>query len=100
MRIQMMSLVIAAALAGCGGSKTPAPEPPDGDPKAAPSGAPKAALTQEACEAQGGEVVGDIGDGATHRPDYVCPSGRPPLGSISPPEGGPVAIEGSVCCPK
>jgi hypothetical protein len=56
-------------------------------------------MTAAECEAQGGKVVGDIGDGAIHRPDYVCPeSGQPPLGTITPEEGGPVAVEGSVCC--
>lgn len=49
-------------------------------------------LTPEECAAQGGTQIGDIGDGATQRPDYVCPNGQPPLGSV------PVGIEGSVCC--
>ena len=61
---------------------------------------PRTAIAQHDCEAQGGTVVGDIGDGATHRPEYVCPSGKPPLGDIAPPEGGPIAVEGAVCCPK
>jgi hypothetical protein len=56
-------------------------------------------LTAAACEAEGGTVVGDIGDGAIHQPDYRCPdSGEPPIGSIVPETDGPVAIEGSVCC--
>jgi hypothetical protein len=58
------------------------------------------ALTAQECEAGGGTVMGDIGDGAIHRADYVCPSGSAPSGSIRAPEGGPIAIEGSVCCPK
>jgi hypothetical protein len=56
-------------------------------------------LTAAECEAQGGQVIGDIGDGAIHRPDYRCAdSGEAPIGTIVPDEGGPVAIEGSVCC--
>ena len=57
-------------------------------------------LTSEQCDAQGGEVVGDIGDGATRRPDYLCPDGRPPTGNIAAPEGGPMPVEGAVCCPR
>jgi hypothetical protein len=55
-------------------------------------------LTAEECEAKGGSVVGDIGDGATQRPDYVCPSGGAPMGNIKAPAGGPMGVEGSVCC--
>jgi hypothetical protein len=56
-------------------------------------------LTAEACEAEGGTVVGDIGDGAIHRPDYRCSeSGEAPIGSIVAEAGGPIAIEGAVCC--
>lgn len=50
-------------------------------------------MTVEECEARQGTVVGDIGDGAVHRPDYVCPSGEPPIGTV------PSGIEGAVCCP-
>jgi hypothetical protein len=73
---------------------TPATDPAPGDGPARPE------LTAEACQANGGTVVGDIGDGATRRPDYRCPSGAKPVGNISAPAGGPIAIEGSVCCPK
>jgi hypothetical protein len=56
-------------------------------------------LTAGACEAQGGKVIGDIGDGAIHRPEYRCPdSGEAPIGSIVPDPGGPIASEGAVCC--
>jgi len=54
--------------------------------------AERTTLTPEECTAQGGTQIGDIGDGATQRPDYLCPNGQPPLGSV------PVGIEGSVCC--
>jgi len=57
-------------------------------------------MTAQECEAVGGSVVGDIGDGAIHRPDYLCASGAPPSASIRAAEGQPIAIEGSVCCPK
>jgi hypothetical protein len=55
-------------------------------------------VTNGECQAQGGSVVGDIGDGAIHRPDYLCANGKPPLGSIKAEQGEPVAIEGAVCC--
>jgi hypothetical protein len=65
-----------------------------------PPSAPAAqSLTAEECTAKNGEVVGDIGDGAIHRPEYRCPqNGQPPLGHITAAPGEPVAIEGAVCC--
>lgn len=75
------------------------PEPTTEAPAPAPEGEAKPGLTASACEAQGGKVVGDIGDGAVHRPEYRCPdSGEAPIGSIVADPGGPVAIEGAVCC--
>lgn len=80
----------------------PAPAEPQPGAESPPAEQPQPAgtsMTATECEAQGGKVVGDIGDGAIHRPDYVCPeSGQPPLGTITPEAGGPVAVEGSVCC--
>jgi hypothetical protein len=56
-------------------------------------------LTASACEAQGGTVVGDIGDGAIHQPEYRCPdSGEAPIGSIVAEPDGPIGVEGAVCC--
>jgi hypothetical protein len=56
-------------------------------------------LTAQACEAQGGEVIGDIGDGSIHQPEYRCPdSGEAPIGSVVADPDGPIAIEGAVCC--
>jgi hypothetical protein len=60
--------------------------------------ADRTALTQQQCEERGGGVVGDIGDGATHQADYVCPGGKPPLGDIEPAAQDPIAVEGSICC--
>lgn len=87
-------------LAGCGSSKPQ--EAPQTPPAAeAPSGtSDRKAIAQADCESQGGTVVGDIGDGATQRPGYMCPSGKAPLGSIAPAEGGPTPVEGAVCCPQ
>jgi len=104
----LASFLTCIGLFACGGSQsspeTPSEAPPSSEPAPAPSSAAgegaRPQLTAEACEASGGGVVGDIGDGAIHRPDYRCPSGKEPSGSIRAPEGGPVAVEGSVCCPK
>jgi len=91
-------------LAGCSKSTTPTTTPPDttSPPPASegtPDGAERPQLTAAACEAQGGKVQGDIGDGAIHKPEYKCPdSGEAPIGSIVPDAGGPTAIEGAVCC--
>jgi hypothetical protein len=84
-------LLLPVLLLACDkGGKTESP-PKDGE---------RPSLSASDCEAKGGTVVGDIGDGAIHRPDYVCPeSGKPPIGTIAADPGGPVAIEGSVCCP-
>lgn len=102
MHLGKLVLALALFVAGCGSSQAPQ-NPPTGD---ATSGDPATGtpasktLTKEECEAKSGTVVGDIGDGAIHRPDYVCASGKPPLGSIAQPAGGPIAIEGAVCCPQ
>ncbi len=106
MRTSTLCLVLALA-ASC--SKKPAepdtttPEPTTTDPVTTPAGdegkAERPALSAADCEAQGGKVVGDIGDGAIHKPDYKCEgSGEAPIGSIAPDPGGPTAIEGAVCC--
>ena len=56
-------------------------------------------LTRAECTADGGTIVGDIGDGSINDPDFLCPSGLPPLADISFLEGEPIATEGEVCCP-
>jgi hypothetical protein len=98
MHIQTIRWVVVVALAGCAASQQPPQAAPTDDPvKETPE---RKALTQEQCEAQAGRVVGDIGDGAIRRPGYLCTSGKPPLGDIASPAGGPIASEGSVCCPR
>lgn len=94
-------MIVTAALgltlvSGCAKSGADAP-PPSEPPTSTPAERP--ALTSAECEAKGGTIVGDIGDGAIHRPDYRCEGGEPPLGSIKAEEGGPMGVEGSVCCP-
>lgn len=88
---------MGSAVLACGGQQPPPNAPSEPEPKPAPE---RPSLTAEACEAGGGVVVGDIGDGAIHRPEYRCANGASPTGSIHAAEGGPIAIEGSVCCPK
>src|SRR5690606_6414753 len=39
-------------------------------------------ITSEECKARGGEIVGDIGDGAIYQEAYTCPSGEVPWGNI------------------
>jgi hypothetical protein len=71
----------------------------DKEPDPGVGGDQRPELTAAACEGQGGKVIGDIGDGAIHQPGYTCPdSGEAPIGSIVADPGGPVAIEGAVCC--
>jgi len=86
-------------LTGCSKKSSADPVPP-GEPSAAPGTDPgRPSLTTAECEARSGRVVGDIGDGAIHRPDYTCEGGQPPLGTIRPEGDEPIAVEGSVCCP-
>ena len=80
--------MFAVVFAGCVSSQSP---PPTGE---------RNTLSEQECKAQGGSVVGDIGDGATHRSDYVCASGKAPLGDMALPEQGPIPVEGAVCCPR
>jgi hypothetical protein len=86
-------------------TEPPSTEPPpvttedSEDPPPAPDETERTSITTADCEAKGGKVVGDIGDGAIHRPDYVCPdTGKPPIGSIAADPAGPTAVEGAVCC--
>jgi hypothetical protein len=106
----VLAVLVSSGMVACGGSQAQPEVPPEAapgplstvEPTVVPNGsaASRAEITAEECEAAGGTVVGDIGDGAIHRPEYRCPDGSPPSGNIRAPEGGPVAIEGGVCCPK
>ena len=90
----MIRWMSAVVFAGC--VATQPPESPTSDP----IDGKHPALSIRECEARGGTIVGDIGDGATHRPDYVCSSGKAPLGDIVLPNNEPFGIEGAVCCPR
>ena len=106
-RLLFVTSAIYPWVAGCGSSAGPAQAPNQAPPDSAiaprssgeaPSTRPT--LTAEACESSGGAVVGDIGDGATQRPEYRCANGAKPTGNVGASHGGPIAIEGSVCCPR
>lgn len=100
---------VAVFAAGCGGASEVPPQAAPGPaetseawpaPPPEESAPARPLITREECEASGGAVVGDIGDGAIHRAEYRCPSGAEPSGNIKAPEGGPVPVEGAVCCPE
>lgn len=55
-------------------------------------------LSNAECDEREGIIVGDIGDGAIFKPDYLCSNGQPPIATIVPAEGEPIASEGAVCC--
>ena len=59
---------VLALLVACGGGKQAAPPPQP----TAPTAGSASTMTAEECTSAGGEVVGDIGDGAIHRPEYRC----------------------------
>ena len=80
------------------GTKTSTPTNHTAKPEPVDDTTARPELTNAECEAKGGSVVGDIGDGAIHRPDYKCANGQPPIGSIVAETGQPVAVEGAVCC--
>ena len=83
--------MFAVACAGCIQSPPGSPTDDPLEPKT---------LSPEECKARDGTIVGDTGDGATHRPDYVCTSGKAPLGDIVLANNEPFGIEGAVCCPR
>lgn len=96
----LLAAITGPLITGCAKKTGESTETTAPDPTPAPSpGSARPTLTSAECEAKNGRIVGDIGDGAIHRPDYTCEGGQPPLGSISPGGGEPVPIEGSVCCP-
>jgi len=106
-RLNQAVLVVSVVCVGviaCGGAAVPPPAPISAEPATAVEPATglaaRPSISAEACEANGGSVVGDIGDGAIHRPEYRCVNGAEPTASIQAAPGGPIAIEGSVCCPR
>ena len=85
-----LSLSLSLLAAACGGADKPTPTTPDPDPTAeAPADDPAAPelMAHEQCEAAGGSVVGDIGDGSVQ-----CPEGTVEIGNVS---GG---VEAQLCC--
>jgi hypothetical protein len=111
MKVSILLVILTGAcigLVGCGGASSPAQAPSQAaaqpNPEATPSSdeamAARPKLTAQACEASGGAVVGDIGDGAIHRPEFRCPNGAKPIASVGAVEGEPIAVEGAVCCPR
>jgi hypothetical protein len=57
-------------------------------------------LSDKECTDQSGIITYDIGDGATHRPDYLCDGSRvPPMGTIATADCQLKGREGAVCCP-
>jgi hypothetical protein len=80
----MIAFALALALAACGGKKQPEPAEPLPAP-AEPT--PGAAMTPDECNARGGIVKGDIGDGQVR-----CDDGQEELGRVDQ------GIEGAVCC--
>jgi hypothetical protein len=89
-----LTLAISLSLAACGSSKptSSAPPPTDttneslGDTDSGDQGG-SGLMTAAECEAAGGTVVGDIGDGSVH-----CDDGWTESGNVS---GG---VEQQLCC--
>jgi hypothetical protein len=99
-KVLQLAAVVLMLVTGCAKHKSEEASPPPGAVDAPPGGHAKVpVITAAECEAQSGEVVGDIGDGAIYRADYTCASGKRPVGAIEPAAGEPIAIEGSICCP-
>jgi hypothetical protein len=86
--VLVTALAAASTLAGCGGSRSSDGETPKTEtaPEATPPGSSEP-ITQEACQAQGGRIAGDIGDGKVK-----CNEGEKEVGRVQ------LGIEGSLCC--
>eukprot|EP00525_Craspedostauros_australis_P002140 CAMPEP_0198127236 /NCGR_PEP_ID=MMETSP1442-20131203/46715_1 /TAXON_ID= /ORGANISM="Craspedostauros australis, Strain CCMP3328" /LENGTH=125 /DNA_ID=CAMNT_0043787175 /DNA_START=294 /DNA_END=671 /DNA_ORIENTATION=- len=62
---------------------------------------PWPSMTESDCtEVFRGVLIGDIGDGSTHRSNYRCESnGQPPIGTIVYDSSSTnIPVEGMVCC--
>lgn len=105
----VLSLLVAASAFACSKGGAPAEESPrdastnevstDDTPSEGEPGSPtRPELTSEECSAQGGEIIGDIGDGRIYEEAYLCPSGQAPTGNIVAGAGSAQAVEGAVCC--
>jgi len=58
-----------------------------------------AQISRQECIDQGGDVVGDIGNGAIFQPDYLCATNdEAPSDTVVAQDGELIAIEGEVCC--
>lgn len=56
-------------------------------------------ISRQECQDQGGNVVGDIGNGAIFQADYLCEvNNEPPSDVVVAQDGEPIASEGEVCC--
>jgi hypothetical protein len=56
-------------------------------------------VSRQECTALNGTVIGDDGDGAIHRWDYLCENnGEAPIATIVRADGELIAIDGEVCC--
>ncbi len=77
--MRKLALGLALFVTACGGAQQPAPE--------APPAAGGGAMSPEDCEAKGGYVKGDIGDGKV-----ACAEDETQLGRVAQ------GIEGAVCC--
>ena len=88
--IKMVTTLTTALCLAAGCSTEPLPLPGSNSNE-------RPLIPAQQCQAQGGNVVGDIGDGRVHRDDFLCPNGQPPIGTIEA-EQGKRSIEGAVCC--
>jgi hypothetical protein len=70
----------------------------DGDDRSAEYVLERPVLTRADCVGSGGQIIGDPGDGSVHLAGFRCDSGAPPIATVVPSDGEPIAIEGEVCC--
>jgi hypothetical protein len=96
-KMVLLAMISAPAL-GCGTTGEVAPTGPTRPPGEGPAGVTPPAsgagelLTPDQCASQGGEAIGDRGDGSTRRDG--CPNSRKLLGNVK------IGIEGGICCSR